>query len=137
MNVPAKRASLLFAIAASCCAWSERWFPDAFAFAVLAVAVVAIAAVAIGVAPPVVAQNFGSGFWGLIPFTMQMSFIIIGGYVVADSPPVAKMVLRLASAPKTGRSAVALVALSSILLSLIHWGLSLVLASLLARALAR
>jgi short-chain fatty acids transporter len=132
-----KEGSLLSRIASGCCAWSERWFPDAFAFALLAVAVVAIAALSIGVAPRLVAQNFGSGFWGLIPFTMQMTFIIIGGYVVADSPPVAKMVLRLASAPKTGRSAVALVALSSILLSLIHWGLSLVLASLLARALAR
>jgi short-chain fatty acids transporter len=137
MGEPAKHASLLSAIAAGCCAWSERWFPDAFAFAVLAVAAVAVAAVVIGVAPPVVAQNFGSGFWGLIPFTMQMSFIIIGGYVVADSPPVAGLVLRLAALPKTGRGAVALVALFGILVSLIHWGLSLVLASLLARGVAQ
>jgi len=132
-----KGRSLLSAIASSCCTWSERWFPDAFAFAVLAVAVVAIGAVSIGVAPPVVAQNFGSGFWGLIPFTMQMSFIIIGGYVVADSPPIARIVRRLAAVPKTGRGAVALVALFGILLSLIHWGLSLVLASLLARTMAQ
>ncbi len=33
------------AIAMRSCAWSVRWFPDAFAFAVLAVAVVTIAAV--------------------------------------------------------------------------------------------
>ena len=68
---------------------------------------------------------------------MQMSFIIIGGYVTADSPPVARMVRRLAAVPKSGRAAVALVALFSILLSLIHWGLSAVLASLLARAVAQ
>jgi short-chain fatty acids transporter len=132
-----KAGSLLSAIALRCCAWSERWFPDAFAFAVLAVAVVTIGALGIGVAPLTVAQSFGSGFWSLIPFTMQMTFIIIGGYVTADSPPVTRLVQRLAAVPKTGRAAVALVALFGILLSLIHWGLSLILASLLARAVAQ
>jgi short-chain fatty acids transporter len=132
-----RAGSLLSAIALRCCAWSERWFPDAFAFAVLAVAVVAIGAVGIGVAPLAVAQSFGSGFWSLIPFTMQMTFIIIGGYVTADSPPVARIVQRLAAVPKTGRAAVAFVALFSILLSLIHWGLSMILGSLLARAVAQ
>lgn len=129
-------ASLLSTIALRTCAWSERWFPDAFAFAVLAVAVVAIAAVSVGVAPAAVAQGFGTGFWGLIPFTMQMCFIVIGGYVVADSPPVAKFVARLARLPRSGRAAIALVAAVSLLTSMIHWGLSLVFASLLARALA-
>jgi len=129
--------ALLSAIALRCCAWSERWFPDAFAFAVLAVAVVGIGAVGIGVAPLTVTRSFGSGFWSLIPFTMQMCFIIIGGYVTADSPPVARLVGRLAAVPRSGRTAVMLVALCSILLALIHWGLSLVLSSLLARALAQ
>jgi short-chain fatty acids transporter len=124
-------------MAQRCCAWSERWFPDAFAFAVMAVALVAFGALCIGVAPREVAQSFGSGFWSLIPFTMQMSFIIIGGYVTADSPPVARWVERLAAVPKTGRGAVALIALFGILTSLLHWGLSMVLASLLARAVAR
>jgi short-chain fatty acids transporter len=137
MSNRVKEGSNLSVLAASCCGWAERWFPDAFAFAILAVAVVAVGAMSIGVAPAAVAQNFGSGFWGLIPFTMQMSFIIIGGYVVADSPPVARIVHRLAAVPKTGRGAVALVALFGIALSLIHWGLSLVLASLLARTVAQ
>jgi short-chain fatty acids transporter len=136
MSNSAREGSLLSAVALRCCAWSERWFPDAFAFAVLAVAVVAVGAVSVGAAPLAVAQSFGSGFWSLIPFTMQMSFIIIGGYVTADSPPVARIVRRLAALPRTGRAAVALVALFSVLVSLIHWGLSLVFASLLARAVA-
>lgn len=129
--------SLLSAIARRSCAWSERWFPDAFIFAVLAVAAVAIGDMGIGVAPKAVAQSFGSGFWSLIPFTMQMSFIIIGGYITADSPPVARLILRLAAMPRSGRTAVMLVALCSVLLSLIHWGLSVVMSSLLARSLAQ
>ena len=136
MRNRAATTSLLSDMALRTCAWSERWFPDAFAFAVLAVAVVAIAAVSVGVAPAAVAKGFGTGFWGLIPFTMQMCFIVIGGYVVADSPPVAKFVVRLARLPRSGRAAIALVAVVSLLTSLLHWGLSLVFASLLARALA-
>jgi short-chain fatty acids transporter len=136
MNNSAREGSLLSKAALRCCAWSERWFPDAFAFAVLAVAAVAVGAVSVGAAPLAVAQSFGSGFWSLIPFTMQMCFIIIGGFVVADSPPVARIVRRLAEMPRSPRAAVAWVALFSVLVSLIHWGLSLVFASLLARAVA-
>src|SRR5450631_2781945 len=101
MNNSAREGSLLSKAALRCCAWSERWFPDAFAFAVLAVAAVAVGAVSVGAAPLAVAQSFGSGFWSLIPFTMQMCFIIIGGFVVADSPPVARIVRRLAEMPRS------------------------------------
>jgi short-chain fatty acids transporter len=137
MSSEAGRGSLLSAIAQRSCAWCERWFPDAFAFAVLAVAVVALAAVSIGAAPLAVAESFGAGFWGLIPFTMQMTFIIIGGYVTADSPVVARLVVSLASLPRSGRGAVAMVAVFAAVMSLVHWGLSLVFSSLLVRALAR
>ncbi len=119
------------------CDVSERWFPDPYVFAVLAVALVAAAALLIGSRPVAVVQEFGNGFWSLIPFTLQMSFIIIGGYVTADSPPVEKLVTRLAALPRTGRGAVAFVATFSMLVSLIHWGLSLILGSLLVRALVR
>ena len=129
--------SWLSRAAERCCEWSERWFPDAFAFALIAVAVVALGAVLIGAPPRAVAENFGSGFWSLIPFTMQMTFIIIGGYVVADSPPVDRLVHRLAGVPTSARGAVAWVALFGTLTSLIHWGLSMVFSSLLIRALAR
>jgi short-chain fatty acids transporter len=134
---PIESPSALSALALRCCAWSERWFPDAFAFALLAVVGVTVAATFIGVAPVDSAQAFGAGFWSVIPFTMQMSFIIIGGYVVADSPPVLRLIQRLAALPRTGRQAVTLVAVVGILLSLLHWGLSLIVASLLARALSQ
>jgi short-chain fatty acids transporter len=80
---------------------------------------------------------FGDGFWSLIPFTMQMCFIIIGGYVVAVSPTVARAIGALARVPRTGRGAICFVALLSMLVSLLHWGLSLIFGGLLVRALAR
>jgi len=129
--------SVLSRTAQRCCAWSERWFPDAFAFAILAVAIVSVGALCIGAPALSIAENFGSGFWSVIPFTMQMVFIIIGGYVIADSPPVASLLRRLAAIPRTGPGAVALVALFSAIASLIHWGFSMVSSALLVRALAR
>ncbi|MBX8493229.1 TIGR00366 family protein [Pseudomonas cichorii] len=120
-----------------CAAWAERWFPDSWVFAALAVAIVTVATLAIGARPAEAAKAFGDGFWSLIPFTMQMAFVVIGGYVVASSPPAVRLIDRLARIPKNGRSAVAWVALISMLASLLNWGLSLVFGGLLVRALAR
>lgn len=120
-----------------CSQFAERWFPDSYVFAALAVVVVALAALALGGTPTVTAAAFGDGFWSLIPFTMQMAFVVIGGYVVASSPPAVRLIEGLARVPGNGRSAVAWVALISMVASLLNWGLSLVFGGLLVRALAR
>lgn len=120
-----------------CSSFAERWFPDSWVFAALAVLVVAVATQFIGATPTAAAMAFGDGFWSLIPFTMQMAFVVIGGYVVASSPPAVKLIDRLARIPTNGRSAVAWVALISMVASLLNWGLSLVFGGLLVRALAR
>lgn len=83
--------------------FAERWFPDAYVFVLIAVIAVAGGAMLHGGSPLAVSRAFGDGFWNLIPFTMQMALVAIGGYVVALSPPVAALLARLASVPKTGR----------------------------------
>lgn len=120
-----------------CSAWAERWFPDAWVFAALAVLIVTLAVLGMGAKPADTAKAFGDGFWSLIPFTLQMAFVVISGYVVASSPPAVRLIDRLARIPSNGRSAVAWVALISMLASLLNWGLSLVFGGLLVRALAR
>ena len=111
--------------------WAERWFPDAYVFVALAVAVVATAALLNGAAPVAVAKSFGEGFWSLITFTMQMAMVVISGYVVATSPPAAKLIDGLAGLPRSGRSAVGFVAAVSMLTSLLNWGMSLIFSGLL------
>ncbi|WP_123770405.1 short-chain fatty acid transporter [Vulcaniibacterium tengchongense] len=118
-------------------AWAERWFPDAYVFAALAVIVVAAAALAFGASPRATVAAFGEGYWSLIPFTMQMAFVVIGGYVVATAPAVARGIDLLARAPRSGRGAVCYVGLLSMLTSLLSWGFSLVFGGLLVRALAK
>ncbi|WP_017938179.1 short-chain fatty acid transporter [Zestomonas thermotolerans] len=120
-----------------CSNWAERWFPDSWVFAVVGVLIVTLAVLALGATPTAAAKAFGDGFWSLIPFTMQMAFVVIGGYVVASSGPASKLIDLCARVPKNGRSAVAWVALVSMLASLLNWGLSLVFGGLLVRALAR
>ena len=95
--------------------WAETWFPDAYVFAAVALVVVAGAALANGASPVAVTRAFGDGFWSLILFTMQMVFVVIAGYVVASSPPAARLINWLAGIPATGRSAVAFVAAISML----------------------
>src|SRR5919106_6789156 len=113
--------------------WFERWFPDAFALAVLAVAIVFAATVASGSSVLQSAQWFGSGFWDLVAFTMQMSMIIVTGYAVATSAPVYAVIRWMATVPKTGPGAAAYVGLFSMLASLVSWSFSLIFSGLLAR----
>jgi short-chain fatty acids transporter len=130
-------AGALERMAAAVTRWSEKWFPDAYIFAVIAVVVVAIGAMAIGAPAKSVGLAFGDGFWTLIPFTMQMAIVAISGYVVAASPPAARLIAWMARHPKTGRGAICYVALISILASLLNWAISLIFSGLLVRALAR
>jgi short-chain fatty acids transporter len=68
---------------------------------------------------------------------MQATMMVISGYVVASSPPAAKLIDGLASLPRTGRGAVAFVAAVAMLTSLLHWGMSLIFSGLFVRALGR
>ncbi|MGA2420437.1 MAG: TIGR00366 family protein [Candidatus Acidiferrum sp.] len=115
--------------------WSERWFPDPLIFALLGIVVVFIAGLLLHQSPAKLAVEGGKNFWTLAPFTMQMVMIIIGGYVVASTPLVYRAIRALAGVPKTPRGAIALVALFSMLTSLISWGLSLIFSGLFVREL--
>jgi short-chain fatty acids transporter len=132
-----EKENALARIALRFAAWSERWFPDAFAFAAIAVAAVAAAAMLNGASAAAVSKSFGDGFWSLISFTMQQSIVAIGGYVIASSPPAAKLIDKIAALPRTGRGAIAFIAALTMLISLVNWALSLIFSGLLARAMAR
>jgi len=117
--------------------WSERWFPDPLVFAFLGVVSVFVIGVLAGERPGELIIQGGKSFWVLVPFTMQMVMIIIGGYVVSSSPPVYRVIHRLARLPNSPGSAVALTAFFSMLTSLLSWGLSLIFSAFLVRELAQ
>jgi len=118
-------------------AWTEKWFPDALVFAFLGILITFIGGVFLGEAPSKLLIEGGKGFWSLIPFTMQMVMVIIGGYIVATAPVIHRLIEKLASFPKKSKSAVTYIAFFSMLSSLLSWGFSLIFSALLVRAIAR
>ncbi len=118
-------------------AWSEKWFPDAWVFALLGIIFIFFFGIVIGESPFNLALAGGKQFWALIPFAMQMAMIIIGGYVVASTPAVYWLIRKVALIPKNGKTAVAWIAFFSMVTSLISWGLSLIFSGLLVREMTR
>ena len=116
---------------------TDRYFPDAFVFALAAVLFVFAFGLTLGERPMTLVNAFGEGFWVLVPFTMQMALIIIGGFVVASSGPCSRVIEWLAGLPRTPRGAIAFVALFSMVSSLLSWGFSLIFTGLLVRAIVR
>ena len=119
-------------------AWTERWVPDAFVFALLATVVVVVAGVtATPSTTSEVVEAWGRGFWDLIPFTLQMALVIITGHVLATSAPMRRLIRAVAGWPSTPKGAVALVTGFALASSWFNWGFSLVFSAVLAREVAR
>jgi len=119
-------------------AWTERWIPDAFIFALLATVLVFVAALIW--TPSTTGQvidAWGGGFWDLIPFTLQMSLIIITGHVLATSAPMRSAIRSIAGWARTPRGAVALVTFFAMFTSWFNWGFSLIFSAVLAKEVAR
>ncbi|KWW97566.1 serine--pyruvate aminotransferase [Carbonactinospora thermoautotrophica] len=130
-------------------AFTERWLPDAFGFVLVGTFVIFALGLLTGekiVGAPAdpkattgygLVDAWGKGFWSLIQFTLQMAMIIIGGYAVAVSRPVARLIARLAQIPKSPRAAIAFTAAVAMLTAYLNWAFSLVFTAILAKEIAR
>lgn len=130
------RATFLQRLATSFTNWAERWFPDAYIFALFALALASVAAILIGGKPVDVANAFGDGYWNLIKFTYQMAMVLIAGFALAKSDLVRSGLNKLAAIPKTGPGAIVFIVLVSIAANLLNWGFGMVLSAMLVLALA-
>lgn len=132
------RAGRLARIALALTEWSERWVPDAFVFALVATLIVIVAGVAFTPSTlPQVIDAWGKGLWELIPFTLQMSLVIITGHVLATSQAVGRVIRKMSAWPSTPRNAVALVAFFAMTTAWFNWGFSLIFSAVLAKEIAR
>ncbi|MCC7540535.1 MAG: short-chain fatty acid transporter, partial [Deltaproteobacteria bacterium] len=129
---------MLERVAAALTRWCLRWVPDGYVIAgVLTAVVVGVAIPVTGKGPLEIVKFWGDGFWGFVPFTLQMAMVILTGYVVAQAPPVRRALVRIAELPATPRGAIALMALVSMSLAWVNWGLSLVGSAILATRIGR
>jgi short-chain fatty acids transporter len=118
-------------------AWSTRWVPDAWIIAVLLTLVTVLLALLFTTSrPDQLVVYWGNGFWALLSFAMQMALIILSGYILSTTPLFGRALNALAGVPRSPAQAVALMALVSMLLGWINWGLSIVGSAVFVRYMA-
>ncbi|MCL5808229.1 MAG: TIGR00366 family protein [Deltaproteobacteria bacterium] len=118
---------MLQKLASTSTRWSTRWVPDAWVIAVI----LTIVAYFLGLfftksSAYQLIQHWGNGFWVLLSFGMQMCLIIMTGYILATTPIFSRLLNALAGLPKSPKGCIALMALVSMGLAWINWGLSIV-----------
>ena len=116
----------------------QKYTPDPYVIAVLLTFIIFILSY---ISTPHSAQDlvvfWGDGFWSLISFTLQMVMILVGGYIVASSYPVQKLLNFIAGFAKTNVQAVVLVTVISSLACWLNWGMGLVVGAFLSQAVSR
>ncbi|WP_251977638.1 short-chain fatty acid transporter [Salinicola avicenniae] len=116
----------------------ERYLPDPYIFVLLLTLIAALAAMGLEQQSPLAVMRYwGDGFWGLLSFSMQMLLVLVTGFMLANSPPIRRLLDRLAALARTPARAIMLVTLVSLAASWINWGFGLVIGALFAKALAR
>ena len=116
----------------------QRYLPSPFVFAILlTLFVLLFSMLGTGQSLPQMAQHWGTGFWGLLTFAMQMALVLVTGHVLANAPVVSRQLDNLASMARTPGQAIIMVTLVALAGSWINWGFGLVVGAVLARALAR
>jgi short-chain fatty acids transporter len=116
----------------------QRYLPSPFVFAILLSLIVLVTSMlSTGQGLPQMAQHWGSGFWNLLTFAMQMALILVTGHALASAPLINRLLASLARVAKSPGQAIVLVTLVALAGAWINWGFGLVIGAVFARALAR
>jgi short-chain fatty acids transporter len=109
-----------------------RVVPDAITACVILLVLLCGAAFALGNPLGKVLEAYYQGLWMLLPFTMQMSLIIVLSSVLGLTPFFRRTILTLSRVPKTTNQAIIVAALLCAGLSYFYWGLGVALGPIIA-----
>ncbi|WP_026678530.1 TIGR00366 family protein [Fictibacillus gelatini] len=116
----------------------QRFLPDPFVFALILTLILFLSGILFTSHGPIeMVQFWGSGFWNLLAFAMQMSLVIVTGHALASSPLVKKWLRRIAGLAKTPAQGVILVTLGAGIACFINWGFGLIVGALFAKEVAK
>ncbi|WP_250505475.1 TIGR00366 family protein [Bowdeniella massiliensis] len=116
----------------------QRFLPDPYVIGALLVGGVFLWGVlATPTTPTQMLELFGDGVWSLVGFSMQLSVVIVTSQALANTPPVARVLERLASLPKSGAQAALFVGLFTSAISFLNWGVGFVAGVILAKEISR
>lgn len=129
-----KRKGIIEAITS----FAERYVPDSYVILLLLSFITFALALAFTPSNPYkVVQAWGKGFWILLEFSMQMALIIVTGYALATTPFCNKLLVSLASLPRTGPQVYVWGVFVSAVSYYLNWGFGLIFAALFTLELAR
>jgi len=115
----------------------ERFIPSSLVFSIILTFVVAVLALMLTpTSPAKLLDGWGDGLAGLLAFITQMALVLMLGHILANTPPVRRLLSALARLPRTPAQAYVFVFVVAAVASLITWGLGLVVGGLLAREVA-
>jgi short-chain fatty acids transporter len=118
-------------------AFVERFYPDPFVFAIgLTFVVFGLTLGLTDATPPEALGAWGNGLAGLLEFIAQISIVLITGHALAHTDAMRRLLIRIASVPRSPNAAYGLVTLVAALASLLNWGFGLVVGALMARQVA-
>jgi len=109
-----------------------RLVPDAISTAVFMLAGLFIIALALGNSLTATVDAWYRGLWMLLPFTMQMTLVLVLGSVLAATPLFRKTIIAISRKPRTGTQVLIYSALVVAVISYLNWGLALALGPLIA-----
>jgi short-chain fatty acids transporter len=116
----------------------EAYLPDAFVFCLVLTLIVFIAAVVVTPHSPLMLIEFwGKDFWSLHAFSMQMVFVLITGHMLATTPLVKKILLKISHSVKSEAQGLILLSIFSVLGCWINWGFGLIVSGILAIEIAK
>src|SRR5437899_1185267 len=110
----------------------SRCVPDAITAAVILTLLTMAIALALGNPASRVMDAYHQGLWMLLPFTMQMTLILVLSLALATTPFFRRAIARLARVPNTRNQFIALAFLSAGLTSYVYWGLGYALNPMIA-----
>lgn len=114
-----------------------RFVPDAITASVILLLLLTGMAMAMGNSAGKTLDAFYQGLWMLLPFTMQMTLIIVLSSVLGATPFFKTAITRLSQLPKTQFQAIALSVLVTAISAYLYWGLGIAMTPLIAVHFAR
>lgn len=116
----------------------QRYFPDPLILGVFMLVAVFLSGFLFTPSSPAdLLSSFGTGFWSMLAFTMQLSLVLLASSAIANTKGIKKALVKLASIPKTPSQAVFFVAITTSLVGVINWGIALVAGIIFAKEVAK
>lgn len=115
----------------------KKYLPDAFTIALIFMVVMfGVGMVVAGQSFPQILEHWSTGFFSMLPFTLQMIMVMFTGHALANAKAVKSVLRRVARIPQNNVQAVILLYVATFCLCYFNWGLGLVGGAIIAKEIA-